>query len=239
MQTNDLDVVYIVRQGEQNEELRYSLRSVAKNMPHAKVWIVGYKPHWVVGVGHVEVRQNLQSKHHNSMNNWARACQHKQITERFVFMNDDMFIMKPLEQLLSFYNGTFADFKERYVTDHPASSYTDIIRRTSDVLAELQVKKPLNYELHVPMIMSKNNYNNIMRLQAVFNPDWQPVFPRSLVANFFRHGGKEIEDVKVYELEQRPTGKELFLSTTDKIFKHGRVGTFIRNTFMERCKYER
>lgn len=39
-----MDLVYIVKNSEVNEDLRYSLRSVAKFVPHNKIWIVGYKP---------------------------------------------------------------------------------------------------------------------------------------------------------------------------------------------------
>lgn len=36
-----MDLVYIVKEDENNEELRYSLRSVAKYLPQNKIWIVG------------------------------------------------------------------------------------------------------------------------------------------------------------------------------------------------------
>ena len=41
MDTKDLDIVYFVKDTPTNEELRISLRSVAKNMPHKRVWVFG------------------------------------------------------------------------------------------------------------------------------------------------------------------------------------------------------
>ena len=38
MNTKDLDIIYFVKDCFINEELRFSLRSVAKNLPHRKVW---------------------------------------------------------------------------------------------------------------------------------------------------------------------------------------------------------
>ena len=43
-----MDLVYVVRDGA-NPELRYSLRSVAVNLPHDRVWIVGHVPAWITG----------------------------------------------------------------------------------------------------------------------------------------------------------------------------------------------
>ena len=45
-----MDFVYIVKEDEKNEDLKYSLRSIAKFYPENKVWIVGYKPSWVKNV---------------------------------------------------------------------------------------------------------------------------------------------------------------------------------------------
>ena len=45
-----LDFVYIVGKSEKNEDLRYSLRSIAKHYPDHKVWIVVYKPSCVTNV---------------------------------------------------------------------------------------------------------------------------------------------------------------------------------------------
>ena len=60
-----MDLVYIVKNSEVNEDLRYSLRSVAKFVPHDKIWIVGYKPSWVQNVEYLPVPQNLGSKWKN------------------------------------------------------------------------------------------------------------------------------------------------------------------------------
>ncbi len=51
------DVVYVVRPGDKNEELRYSIRSVIANLPHRKVWIAGYKPTWLSDdLGYIKVQ---------------------------------------------------------------------------------------------------------------------------------------------------------------------------------------
>jgi hypothetical protein len=52
------DLVYVVREGDRNNELRHSLRSVVANVPHRLVWIAGYKPGWVSDlVGYIPMAQ--------------------------------------------------------------------------------------------------------------------------------------------------------------------------------------
>ena len=48
-----MDAVYYVRPGDRNDELRYSLRSLA-NLPHDRVWIVGHTPPWVTGIESIQ-----------------------------------------------------------------------------------------------------------------------------------------------------------------------------------------
>lgn len=40
------DLVWIVKPGDGNEELRWSLRSAVAHVPHERVWIVGSRPGW-------------------------------------------------------------------------------------------------------------------------------------------------------------------------------------------------
>jgi hypothetical protein len=47
------DVVYVVRPGNRNEELRYSLRSIAAHLPHRRVWLAGFCPSWVRNISFI------------------------------------------------------------------------------------------------------------------------------------------------------------------------------------------
>ena len=42
-----MDIVYFVKRTPRNEELRYSLRSLDKNMSGSKVWFVGGCPYYL------------------------------------------------------------------------------------------------------------------------------------------------------------------------------------------------
>ena len=52
----NMNFIYICRIGE-NEELRYSVRSVLNSFPEAVIWVIGGKPDWYVG-NYIYVDQN-------------------------------------------------------------------------------------------------------------------------------------------------------------------------------------
>ena len=82
-----MDFVYICRSGD-NEELRYSIRSVIRSFPKANIWVVGGKPVWYKG-NYIIVEQN-QDKYTNALNNIIAICNSKEISVSFIFMNDDL-----------------------------------------------------------------------------------------------------------------------------------------------------
>jgi hypothetical protein len=81
-----MDFVYICKPGD-NEELRYSIRSVLYSFPDARIYVVGGKPKWYSG-NYIFVDQ----KHHkyaNAINNLQAICDSNDILEEFLLMNDD------------------------------------------------------------------------------------------------------------------------------------------------------
>lgn len=181
-----MDYVYICKSGE-NEELRYSIRSVIQNMPKGKIWVVGGKPDWYVG-NHIPVKQNFQ-KYKNARNNLAAICESKEISNKFVLMNDDFFVVKPVKRVKYYHGGFLQDKVYQYEDLQPTSSYTRILQNTNKRLLRLGIEKPLDYELHVPMPMYKDKLEVALRGNTLW---------RSNYGNIFNVGGTKIKDVKVY-----------------------------------------
>lgn len=181
-----MDYVYICRDGE-NEELRYSIRSVVENLPPGNIWLVGGKPDWYTG-NYIQIRQDMP-KIKNATNNLKAICNSKEISDEFVLMNDDFFAVKPVETISYYHSGLLSEKIELYQDLQPTSSYTRSLEDTYRRLLKLGVSNPLDYELHVPMIMTKSNLRMALRGNALW---------RSTYGNIFNVGGKKITDVKVY-----------------------------------------
>lgn len=222
------DIVYFVKDTEENEELRYSLRTL-KNFPHRKVWFYGGCPEGLKPDQHVYVEQNEKNKWQNVNKMLRLACKNKKITKNFWVFNDDFFVMKPIDKPTNYYNG---DLYKRIVTLEDKfgkiTSYSQLLR---DVCKELESlgATTKNYTLHIPMLINRDKALELFKISD---------FPgyRSLYANYFNIGGKQMRDVKIISKE-KVYKDGIYLSTDDKSFK-GKVGEQIRQLFPNKCKYE-
>jgi hypothetical protein len=211
-----MDFVYICKDGH-NEELRYSIRSVMASFPDAKVWLVGGKPLWYVG-NHIAIQQK-SAKYINAINNLKAICSSEDISEEFVLMNDDFYIVEKIESVETLHGGLLIDKINLYKKITTQSGYISKLEKTFVKMTDLGIKSPLDYELHVPMIMEKSKLKTVLRHGSEFL--W-----RSMYGNIFNIGGTEMEDVKVYT-EGPLTAKSYeiknkqhrYLSSTDSSFQ--------------------
>ena len=186
MSNNAIDLVYICGSGH-NEELRYSIRSAVKNLKFNNLWVVGGKPNWYIG-NYIEVAQN-KSKYVNARNNLRAICSSPEISDSFILMNDDFYIMNKVDNVPYMHGGLLADKITKYKILTGDTRYVLMLKRTLSNLSRRINKDVLDYELHVPMVMEKEKLLNVIEL-----PDlW-----RSRYGNTFNVGGIEMDDVKVY-----------------------------------------
>lgn len=238
METKNLDVVYICKQAEVNEELRYSLRSIAENLPHAQVFIAGYMPRWVRGVHHINVRQNQGTKYKNAEANWAAACNDTRVSDDFIYFNDDFFVMKPITKIPVLHRGDLEKVI-KYYEGINSQDYLIGMKLTRDILRQLGREKGLkSYALHIPMVMNKTKRLQLQQIQGIINQKWEPVHWRTLYGNFYGLGGKEEKDVKIFADTMEFAKDATFLSTSDQTFRQGKIGEFIRSKFPNKSKYE-
>jgi len=181
-----LDLVYICKEGP-NEELRYSIRSAVKNLTFDNLWVVGGKPNWYIG-NYLEVAQN-KSKYLNARNNLRALCNSSQISESFILMNDDFYIIKKVAEVPYMHGGLLSSKIKKYEEITGKTRYVLMLKKTFTNLFRRFKNEVLDYELHVPMIMEKEKL-----LKVLEAPDlW-----RSRYGNTYGVGGREIDDVKVY-----------------------------------------
>jgi hypothetical protein len=181
-----MDLVYICRSGE-NEELRYSIRSAVKNLPHDKIWVVGGKPHWYTG-NYIQVDQT-RNKYGNARRNLKALAESDEISESFVLMNDDFYILNKIDSVPYMHAKTL-DEKIRIREDlFSGNSYNKLLRETIRVVSKKVDGPILDYELHVPMVMEKKKLLQVLNFMGLW---------RSTYGNLFDVGGIEITDVKVY-----------------------------------------
>jgi hypothetical protein len=226
------DIVYPVRPGNTNQELRYSLRSLA-HLPHGRVWIAGHRPPWVRGVGHIPMPPQA-TKYLGSTANLRAAVEHPDVAEAFILMNDDFFVMIPVKEVPVLHRGP-VDRVEAYYASRGRGLYLQGLRDTKALLADLGYPAPLSYEVHVPMPMTKTRAREALKVGGHL-----PVLhKRTLYGVMHRVGGRQISDPKILTRSPRFLRESVFLSTMPDTFARGVVGHFIRERFPAPGPYER
>lgn len=203
----EMDVVYIVREGADNEELRYSLRSLV-NFPHRRVWISGYRPPWVVNCELVPGNPgNIgRTRAAKIYNNVVTAAAHSGISDNFVLFDDDFFVTAPVTTLpaMRYAKSLREHAAELFNADAP---WDGSMFATAGLLETLGVDNPVSYELHVPMVFNKQILLDVMERYVSYSP---PRF-RSLYGNLAQVVGVPTGDVRTTGGSDLPAGP--FLST--------------------------
>lgn len=194
-----MDVVYYVRPGEHNEELRYSLRSLA-NLPHDRAWVVGHKPAWVTGVEHIS-GNTARGPQANAIANLGLACEAIR-AERFVVFNDDFYVMDPVLAVPTYHAGPLSE------RTRPMSADLRIAR---DALAELGHKDPIDWTLHLPFVVWRRRLERVLALLT------SPAEWRTMYGNLAGIAGERADDVKVRRRSD-PIPDGPFLSSSPATF---------------------
>lgn len=230
-------LVVPVREAGSNEELRFALRSWCHNLPHAKVWLVGYQPHWVDGVGHIPTEQAGLSPWEATSVAMQAACEHPDIPDEFVWCDDDVFVTRPVERVPVLHRGRLRDVaaararSAARVVDEYGPQMSGALER----LEGLGYSDPLCYELHVPMAVRKATMLEALEVAAGVDAAKRTIY--GVLAGI---GGEETADVKVSWRAPRGYGlQSVFVSTAPDAFTHGHVGKWLRALFPNRCVYEK
>lgn len=242
MKTKNLDIVIPLKERNYNEELRYVLRSIAKNMPHRKIFLAGYRPDWVKNTEFIEVQAPAGLKYAKSSANTKAACLDPRVSDDFILFNDDFFVMNPTDEIKPVHRGTARKFHSTYSKlNHRYRNYRDGISRVRQILEIMGFddRKLLSYELHVPMVFNKKKRLEVYDIQDRWPAGDLALHTNTLYGNLFGIGGELANDVKYNRYEQEPDREAVFISTGDKSFQYGLVGDYIRESFKEKCKYER
>lgn len=218
-----MDFVYICRDGE-NEELRYSIRSLVENFPDSKITVVGGAPSWYSG-RLIKVK-DTNNKFENINKCYEEICGMSDI-ENFILMNDDFFILKNPESINAYYDGSIDEKITRHISYFGSSKYTRILSHVNKKLKKMGIKSPINYDVHMPMLFNKNNLSSVVSSSLA---------PRSMYGNIFSVGGEKIEDPKVYKHTREVNLDLKFLSTVDNSFN--KVSEFLDSRFPNKTIYE-
>ena len=225
------DIVYILRNGIDTDEIRYSLRSVEKNFkPVNKVWFYGGKPEGITPDHYVKVIQAGANRFQKVTNTIKQICLNDEITDKFYLFNDDFFVMKKVEEVPLIASGTIAE-RQAYIKEKRgyASRYSQRLGKTAERLKD-KGYNTLCYAMHMPILVDRKK---ALEAMAQFSSD--PMF-RCIYGNYVAEETVIEKDVKVFGNED-PYTDTTYLSTDDKAF-NSKAGEYIRSKFTKPSRWE-
>lgn len=234
--TKNLDFVYILGHGSRwnDGELRYSLRSLCEHVPHRRVIVVGCRPAWLKNVLHIPAADDQDNKLKNAIQKIRIACQTEGISDDFVLMNDDFFILKPHDQIEIFNNGTLQTMEAEHKTK--AGYYFNAIQSTLQLLRFSDIPEPLNYEHHRPIVFNKTKF-----LQLTDSITWREKLYlfRSIYGNIYKVPSIYRKDCKIFSANSlsRFDGGDI-ISTDNPVVLSKKFRVWINNKFPKKSKYE-
>lgn len=149
-----MDLLYVLGSGTawQDNELRYSLRSACRHLPHGKVVVVGERPTWLTGITHIPAQDRYPFPVRNTLHKLNVAIDSGLLADRFVLMNDDFLLLRPFDPTApAVVSGTL----QQRITAGPvgADPHYHLLKEHLPKLRALGIPEPLDYDLHHPLPM--------------------------------------------------------------------------------------
>ena len=200
------DIVYVYKQsGDGGQELKHSLRSLC-NITHGKIFVVGDREDWFSDhIIHIPAEHSSPASMVDTNFKWLQACNDPRVSDDFYAFNDDFFITEPT---------TIPVLHANETDNLPISRHHNVvIRATGDWLRQHKgITNPLNYSLHVPMLMNKQKRIAVHHMIEATLGTMTPLEARTVYVNIYNIGGEFYQDAKTYG-QQLPSAT--FISTME------------------------
>jgi hypothetical protein len=236
-----IDVVIPLGKGSRNGdlELRYCLRAIQKYLKNYRyVVIVGELPSFLTGVLHIPFVDSDQ-KETNIMRKVLAACNTPEITDDFIFFNDDHFLLRRIDaqSYPYFHRGNLSNAVHKY----PVSNiYRQSIQNTANAL-RFKGFNDLHFDIHTPIIYNKAKFRDVV---PMYNWDtYGSLVVKSTYCNTLRIAGELMKDCKIdqplthHQITERIDGRHVFSIGDNGL--NNEMRAFLHNLYPKKSKYEK
>lgn len=221
-----MDVVYPYKATLKDFELRYSLRSL-RYMDHDRVIIAGDVPRGLKKVTLIAV-DRIGSRYASSTANIKAAVDFGELSDRFVVMHDDIFLLNPW----SFRHEHRCTIEEYLSCGGSYGAYRQQTELTRDILKAHGVDDPLCFSLHTPTVYERDKMADLMREFA-----GRTYLLRTLYHNLFPAPSVQRDDVKIKVWKAPGSGQDV-ISISDGIASRQFFRNWINDRFPLKSRYE-
>lgn len=244
------DLVYPVKPVGSCDELRYSLRSVATNAAglFRKVWVVvtdaSTLPEWLTGVEVVEAGSD-RGKAADVRAKITAATGVRGVASRFVLMNDDSFLVDPITDWPTYHMGPTSEYVKalgrmgRPLTVRN-SSWVRTIVATAEWMAGQGHGDVLCRQGHRPLLWDRERLAATLAEYPAGRPmDVQGLYDAAGAAGEGERGTNAKVTFEDDFLSKLAALDIPWLSSSDRSFREGMIGGYIRGMFRTPSGFER
>ena len=167
MEKQNMDVVYVLGNGSawNNNELRFSLRSISRNLGNVRnVVVVGERPEFLNDVVHIpaeDIFNPVVNADGNIITKVLAACNDERVSDDFLFINDDHLVIKPVDvqDVPALHKGDMTTFSDKY---WKLNYWRGRLKRTMEVLIS-EGYPAMHYDCHTPILFNKNIFKEVVR----------------------------------------------------------------------------
>jgi len=224
-----MDIVYVYKRWPKNWiELRYSLRSL-QNIYHKNVFIVWDKPIRSKNIIHIKA-DDIWNKFNNVINKYKIICKDDRISDDFILMHDDNYILKSIKKVETYKRWTLKEHADIIYKKFWDNMYYKSIKAVYDMFPDWD-----SFDVHCPVVYNKK------RFKEIIDKYWTIIWSkRSIYHNYFNIKGIQYnnKDCKIFKNNIDINEDWLFLSSDDSVVKDKRFIDFIDNRFPNKSEYE-
>jgi hypothetical protein len=219
----DIVIPYRFSQVTRDQELRYALRGVEKHLSNVgDVYLIGDKPKYVTNCGHIpykeynwytQLTRNIYAK-------LVAACLHAHVSDPFLYMNDDHFLLADFEadNIPYYHKGNDWTGKGKYLVT---------LERTRKIFPATN-----NFDTHAPMLIHKKMFLEAMRML-----NWKLDFGYAIKTAYCASYGIRGQYAPDYKLDRAPTYQDLFDIDQRMFFSVGDKAMTLQMIFFLESKY--
>jgi hypothetical protein len=221
-----------------DQELRYCLRSIERHLTgYGDIFLIGHLPKWVRGCIHIPATDEDRTwwKERNIYRKILLACEDPRVSDDFLFMNDDHFLLS------GFVAGEFPYYFEGRIREQTErdDQYGATARNTSEWL--LNIDHPY-FDIHAPIRYNKAKFNWCVPLA-----DWDKKHGYCIKSIYSIINGVDFEyypDLKINQPLPPAKIKELisgrpWFSVGNKAFDiGGGMGQVLQELYPNKSKFE-
>jgi hypothetical protein len=242
-----LDVVYLLGTGSiwDNNEIKYSLRSLQKYAKGIRnIYIIGEKPDFLdySQVKHFPFEETSKRGNQNIAEKVYFASTIEELSDNFIFINDDHFLLKPTQLDEIPYYAKNKTLRESVHPEQRFHWYPRILINTDKVLSS-QGYSTYHFDVHTPIVYNKQKFQEVYLHFKSEIETGAGMVVKSMYSNYFGIQPIPYNDCKINKevsySRLTPYLEDKFVfSIGDEILRNGEFKQWMVDNYPNKSKFE-